>query len=194
MNPPRILVFGGSLRTGSYSARLAALAAKELTLLDAEVSHISLGDFPLPIYDGDLEAQKGAPENAKKLRAMMNAHQGVFIATPEYNSSVPPLLKNTIDWISRQAAGGEDPFKHCTFAIGSTSNGRFGGYRALMALRSILELGLQALVLPNQVALSHVGEAFDDAGNLRDDVVAKLLRTALTRLISHCEMNERRRV
>jgi NAD(P)H-dependent FMN reductase len=194
MNPPRILVFGGSLRTGSFSAKLAALAAKELTLLDAEVSHISLGDFPLPIYDGDLEAQKGVPENAKKLRAMMNAHQGVFIATPEYNSSVPPLLKNSIDWVSRQGAGGDDPFKHCTFAIGSTSNGRFGGLRALMSLRSILENGLQALVLPNQVALSHVGEAFDDAGNLRDETVAKLLRTALTRLISHCEMNERRRM
>jgi NAD(P)H-dependent FMN reductase len=194
MNPPRILVFGGSLRTGSFSTQLAALAAKELTLLDAEVSHISLGDFPLPIYDGDLEARKGVPENAKKLRAMMNAHQGVFIATPEYNSSVPPLLKNTIDWVSRKSGGGEDPFRHCTFAIGSTSNGRLGGYRALMALRSILELGLQALVLPNQVALSHVGEAFDDAGNLRDDVVAKLLNTTLTRLISHCEMNERRRV
>jgi chromate reductase len=194
MHPARILVFGGSLRTGSFSAKLAALAAKELTLLDAEVSLISLGDFPLPIYDGDLEAQQGVPENAKKLRAMMNAHQGVFISTPEYNSSLPPLLKNAIDWISRKGAGGEDPFHRCTFAIGSTSNGRFGGLRALMSLRSILENGLQALVLPNQVALSHVGEAFDEAGNLKDELVAKLLRTALTRLISHCEMNEWRRV
>ncbi len=185
----RILVFGGSLRTGSYSAQLAALAAKELAILDAEVSLISLGDYPLPIYDGDLEARKGVPENAKKLRALMNAHGGVYIATPEYNSSIPPLLKNTIDWVSRSGAGGDDPFKRCTFAIGSTSNGRFGGLRALMALRSILENGLQALVLPNQVALSHVGQAFDDAGNLKDEAVAKLLRTSLTRLIEHCEMD-----
>lgn len=183
----RILVFGGSIRAGSFSAQLAALAAKELAILDAEVSLISLADYPLPIYDGDLEAKKGVPENAQKLRAAMNAHSGIYIATPEYNASVPPLLKNTIDWVSRSGAGGEDPFKRCIFALGSTSNGRFGGYRALMALRAVLELGLQALVLPNQVALSHVSEAFDEAGNLKDPVVAKLLRTSLTRLIAHCE-------
>jgi NAD(P)H-dependent FMN reductase len=186
MAAPRILVFGGSIRTGSFSAQLAALAAKELALLDAEVSHISLEDYPMPIYDGDLEAKEGVPENAKKFRAMMNAHSGVYIATPEYNAAIPPLLKNTIDWVSRSGAGGEDPYRRCIFALGATSNGRFGGYRALMALRTVLELGLQALVLPNQVALSHVGEAFDEAGNLKDEKVAKLLRTSLTRLMDHC--------
>jgi chromate reductase, NAD(P)H dehydrogenase (quinone) len=191
MAPARILIFGGSIRTGSFSAQLAALAAKELALLDAEVSLISLADYPLPIYDGDLEAKKGVPDNAKKLRATMNEHGGIYIATPEYNSSIPPLLKNTIDWVSRSGAGGDDPFRRCTFALGSTSNGRFGGYRALMALRSVLELGLQALVLPNQVALSHVGDAFDEAGNLKDPNVAKLLRTSLTRLIAHCEADYR---
>jgi chromate reductase, NAD(P)H dehydrogenase (quinone) len=187
MASPRILVFGGSIRTGSWSAKLAALAARDLAALDADVSLISLGDFPLPIYDGDLEAGKGVPENAKKLRGMMNAHRGIYIATPEYNASIPPLLKNTIDWISRPAAGGEDPFRRCVFALGATSNGRFGGYRALMALRYVLELGLQALVVPQQVALSHVGQAFDEAGNLKDQMVANLLKTSLTRLISVCE-------
>lgn len=186
MPAPRILVFGGSIRTGSFSAQLAALAAKELSILDAEVSLISLADFPLPIYDGDLEAKKGVPENARKLRTMMNAHSGIYIATPEYNASVPPLLKNAIDWVSRSGAGGEDPYRRCIFTLGATSNGRFGGYRALMALRTVLELGLQALVLPNQVALSHVGQAFDEAGNLKDETVAKLLRTSLTRLMDHC--------
>jgi NAD(P)H-dependent FMN reductase len=187
MAAPRILVLGGSIRTGSWSARLAALAAKELALLDADVSLISLADFPLPLYDADLEASKGAPEPAKKLRAMMNAHRGVYIATPEYNASVPPLLKNTIDWVSRPASGGEDPFRRCIFALGATSNGRFGGYRALMALRQVLELGLHALVVPQQVALSHVGQAFDEAGNIKDELVAKLLHTSLTRLIAVCE-------
>lgn len=187
MSAARILVFGGSIRTGSWSAQLAGLAAKELALLDVEVSLISLADFPLPIYDGDLEARKGVPENAKKLRAMMNAHRGVYIATPEYNASVPPLLKNAIDWVSRSGAGGEDPFKRCIFAIGATSNGRFGGYRALIALRQVLELGLHALVIPEQVALSHVGEAFDEAGNLKDERVAKLLRASLNRLIAVCQ-------
>lgn len=187
MAGPRILVLGGSIRTGSWSAKLAALAAKELALLDAHVSLISLADYVLPIYNGDDEAEKGVPEPAKKLRAMMNAHRGVYIATPEYNASVPPLLKNTIDWVSRSGAGGEDPFRRCVFALGATSNGRFGGYRALMALRQVLELGLQALVIPNQVALSHVGQAFDEAGNLKDEAVAKLLHTSLARLISFCE-------
>jgi chromate reductase len=191
MAPARILVFGGSIRTGSFSAQLAALAAKELAILDAEVSLISLADYPLPIYDGDLEAKKGVPDNAKKLRATMNEHSGIYIATPEYNASVPPLLKNTIDWVSRSGAGGEDPYRRCIFALGSTSNGRFGGYRALMALRAVLELGLQALVLPNQVALSHVANAFDEAGNLKDPAVAKLLHTSLTRLIAHCETDYR---
>ena len=188
MAGPRILVFGGSLRTGSFSAQLAALATRELTLLDAEVTFISLGDYPLPIYDGDLEAQKGAPDNAKKLRAMMNAQQGVYIATPEYNSSIPPLLKNAIDWVSRPAAGGPDPFKNKPFALGATSNGRFGGYRALMSLRQVLELGLHAVVLPAQVAVSHVATAFDETGGLKDEVVAKLLRDSLTQLIRFAEV------
>lgn len=183
----RILVFGGSLRTGSWSAKLAALAAKELALLDADVSLISLADYPMPLYDADLEAQKGAPENARKLRAMMNDHRGIYIATPEYNASIPPLLKNAIDWVSRPASGGDDPFRKCIFALGATSNGRFGGYRALMALRTVLELGLHALVLPNQVALSHVSEAFNESGNIKDPAVAKLLHGSLTRLIAAVE-------
>ncbi|MCC6949306.1 MAG: NAD(P)H-dependent oxidoreductase [Bradyrhizobiaceae bacterium] len=187
MPVPRILVFGGSIRTGSFSAQLAGLATKELALLDAEVTLISLADYPLPIYDGDLEAQKGVPENAKKLRALMNAHRGIYIATPEYNASVPPLLKNTLDWVSRSGAGGEDPYKRCIFAIGATSNGRFGGMRALLALRYILEAGLHALVIPEQVALSHVGQAFDESGNLKDEAVAKLLRASLNRLIAVCQ-------
>ncbi len=93
--PTKILVFAGSIRSGSLSARLAALAAKELALADADVTLISLADYPLPIYDGDLEDEKGIPENAAKLARLIAANQGVFIATPEYNNSLPPLLKNT---------------------------------------------------------------------------------------------------
>src|SRR5579885_12222 len=101
MAQAKILVFAGSIRTGALSQKLASLAAKELAILDAEPSLISLSDYPMPIYDGDLEAREGAPENARKLRRMLLAHRGVFIATPEYNASLPPLLKNTLDWISR---------------------------------------------------------------------------------------------
>src|SRR5215212_11900151 len=107
MPVPKILVFAGSIRSGSYNARLAALAAKELALTGAEVTRISLEDYPLPIYDGDDEAKSGVPANARSLKAMMAAHQGVFIASPEYNASVTPLLKNTIDWISRVRERGD---------------------------------------------------------------------------------------
>jgi NAD(P)H-dependent FMN reductase len=186
MPRPRILVFGGSIRTGSWSTKLAALAAKELTLLDADVSRVSLADYPMPIYDADLEAREGPPETAKKLRAMMTAHRGMFIATPEYNASVPPLLKNTLDWISR-VKDPIDPFKERVFAIGSTSNGRFGGVRAQIALRQVLELGLGALVLPNSVAVSHAAQAFGEDGGLRDEVAARFLRTTLLRLIAVAE-------
>src|ERR1700675_195308 len=97
----KILVIPGSLRSGSLHARLAALAGYALAQLGAEVSRISLADFPLPIYDGDLQTKSGVPKNAVNLKRMMSAHHGVLVVTPEYNSSVPPLVKNTIDWVSR---------------------------------------------------------------------------------------------
>jgi NAD(P)H-dependent FMN reductase len=183
----RILVFAGSIRTGALSQKLASLAAKELALADAEPTLISLADYPMPIYDGDYESRDGAPDNARKLRRMMLAHRGIFIATPEYNASTPPLLKNTLDWISRAKEPVSDPFKGHFFAIGSTSNGRLGGYRALMALRQTLELGLGATVLPEQVAISEAGQAFDDGGALKDSRTAGFLRAALLRLIAFSE-------
>jgi len=109
MAPTRILVFAGSIRSGALSARLAALAAKELALTEADVTHVSLADYPLPIYDGDLEENQGIPENATKLARMIAANQGVFITTPEYNHSLPPLLKNAIDWVSRHRHTGSLP-------------------------------------------------------------------------------------
>src|ERR1700738_445029 len=101
MSALKILVIPGSLRTGSHNARLAAAAAHEFARAGAEVTRISLGDFPLPIYDGDLQTKSGVPKNAINLKRMIGAHHGVLIVTPEYNSSVPPLVKNTIDWVTR---------------------------------------------------------------------------------------------
>ena len=105
MAPPKILIIPGSLRTGSHNARLAALAAKELTLAEAEVTRISLEDYPLPLFDADLAASSGMPAAALRLKAMLMAHQGVFITSPEYSASVTPLLKNAIDWVSRVRDG-----------------------------------------------------------------------------------------
>ena len=109
MAAPKILVIPGSLRAKSYNVRLAALATKELTLADAEVTRISLLDYPLPIYDADTAETAGPPSNAVKLKQLMSVHQGVFIASPEYNASITPLIKNTIDWISAVRERGEPP-------------------------------------------------------------------------------------
>ncbi len=186
MSPPKILVFAGSIRPGSHNARLAALAAKQLALTDAEVTHISLQDYPMPLYDGDLETKSGPPENARKLKRLMMLHGGVFIASSEYNASITPLLKNTIDWISRVREGTEPAlaaYKNRVFALGAASPGTLGGYRSLMALRQVLELGCGATVLPEQVAVRDAANAFDENDNLRDPRIAEALKTVVRRLV-----------
>ena len=186
MSNPRILVFAGSIRTGSFNARLAALAAKELALAGADVTHVSLQDFPMPIYDGDMEAASGPPENAIKLKRMMMTHAGVFIASPEYNASVTPLLKNTLDWVSRVRDGKETPlaaYKNRVFALGGASNGPYGAMRSLLALRQVLEIGCGALVIPDQIAVSRAADAYDDMDSLKDERTADLLRVVVRRLI-----------
>src|SRR5947208_16754310 len=101
MSALTILVIPGSLRTGSLNAKLAAVAVHEIAQAGAGVTRISLSDFPLPIYDGDLQAKSGVPKHAVNLKRMMAAHHGVLIVTPEYNSSVPALVKTTTDWVRR---------------------------------------------------------------------------------------------
>jgi NAD(P)H-dependent FMN reductase len=169
MSALKILVIPGSLRTGSLNARLAATAAYEFTQAGADVTRISLADFPLPIYDGDLQSKSGVPKNAVNLKRMISAHHGVLIVTPEYNSSVPPLVKNTIDWVSRVQDGQESRgqiFRERPFAIAAASEGRLGGTRALAALRLILS-ACHATVIPNQLALSFASEAYDDMDRLK---------------------------
>jgi chromate reductase, NAD(P)H dehydrogenase (quinone) len=186
MPAPKILVIPGSLRTGSHNARLAALAAKELVLADAEVTQISLQDYPLPLFDADTMAADGLPPRALQLQRMMAAHQGVFITSPEYSASVTPLLKNTIDWVSRARVRGEanyTAFKDRVFAIGAASGGAGGGMRSLMALRHILELGCGALVIPEQISVANAADAFDDMDNLRDERAATALKALARRLV-----------
>ena len=185
MSAPKILVMPGSLRTGSHNARLAALAAKELTLLDAEVTRISLEDYELPLFDADL-AGSALPAAAVKLKQALTAHRGVFITSPEYSASVTPLLKNAIDWISRVRERGEPSyaaFKGRVFALGSATSGGGGGVRSLMALRQILELGCGALVIPEQISVARAELAFDDNDNLKDEALAAALRAAMRRLV-----------
>jgi chromate reductase, NAD(P)H dehydrogenase (quinone) len=185
MAMPKILVLPGSTRAGSHNVKLAALAVKELATIDIDVTRISLADYPLPIFEGELDAD-GPQPNAAKLKDMIMAHHGVFITSPEYSASVTPHLKNAIDWVSRVRARGEPTyaaFKGRAFAIASASPGRGGGLRSLMALRQILELGCGALVLPEQVAIANADQAFDDMDNLADTDTADLLRAQLARLV-----------
>ncbi|MDE2329954.1 MAG: NAD(P)H-dependent oxidoreductase [Bradyrhizobium sp.] len=185
MSALKILVVPGSLRTGSLNAKLAATIAAEFVQAGVDVTRISLGDFPLPIYDGDLQAQSGVPRSAINLKRMMSSHHGVLIVTPEYNASIPSLLKNAIDWVSRV----QDPhetrrqvFRERPFAIASASGGRFGGARALMALRLILT-ACQAPVIPNQLALSFANEAYDDKDRLRLPADIEALKALVRQLI-----------
>jgi chromate reductase, NAD(P)H dehydrogenase (quinone) len=186
MPAPRILVIPGSLRSGSHNARLAALAAKELALLDAEVTRISLEDYKLPLFDADLAAGSGPPAAAVKLKQALMAHRGVFITSPEYSASVAPLLKNAIDWVSRVRERNEPTyaaFKGRVFALGSATSGGGGGIRSLMALRQILELGCGALVIPEQVSVPRAELAFDDMDNLKDEAVAAAFKASMRRLV-----------
>ena len=185
MSALKILVIPGSLRTGSLNAKLASVVAHELALAGVEVTRLSLSDFPLPIYDGDLQAKSGVPKHAINLKRMIGAHHGVLIVTPEYNSSVPALIKNTIDWVSRV----QDPhetrgqvFRDRVFAIAAASGGRLGGSRALAALRLILS-ACHAQVMPNQLALSFAEHAYDDMDHLKHPADIEAMQAMVRQLI-----------
>ena len=165
----KLLFFAGSARTGSHNKKLAQLGAMIAEANGIPATFLDLSDYPMPIYNGDSEASEGPPENATKLKTVLEGHNGVFIASPEYNASISPLLKNTLDWLSRVRAEGEAPlevFKTRVFAVGSASPGGMGGLRSLITLRHVLELGLGALVLPDQFAVPRARDAFGEDGHL----------------------------
>ncbi len=167
----RLLFFAGSQRRASFNKSLARLGASIAEANGIAATFADLGDYPMPLYDGDTEAAEGPPENARKLKQLMGLHTGIFIASPEYNSSITPLLKNTLDWISRVRDDDEGPnevFKTRVFALGSASPGGMGGLRSLTTVRQVLELGLGALVLPEQFAVPRASEAFDENGHLKN--------------------------
>ncbi len=181
----KILFFAGSAREGSFNKRLARLGADIAHANGISATFADLGDYPMPLYDGDLEAREGPPENARKLKALMSLHHGVFIVSPEYNASVTPLLKNTLDWISRikEADGSAlQVFKTRVFALGGASPGAFGGVRGNPHLRQILELGLGAIVLPDQILVPRANEAFDDHGHLKDKAAMELYKSVIQKL------------
>ena len=188
----RILAFAGSARTDSFNKKLIAIAVEGARDAGADVTLLDLREYEMPLYDGDLEAGEGLPANAVKLRELFAAHDGLLIAAPEYNSSITPLLKNVIDWVSRPTDDSTmlQYITGKTAALVSTSPGGLGGLRGLVHLRQILG-NIGVTVLPNQATVPGCRDAFDDGGALKDTgrrdavhAVAAKLATVTARLNS----------
>ena len=186
MNQPKITAFAGSLRAGSLNRKLLALAAGAARAAGAEVTVVDLRELALPLYDQDLEDASGLPDGAKKFKALLRASDGFLIASPEYNSSLTAALKNALDWASRAESDGEPPlaaYRGKTAALCSASPGALGGLRGLVHLRAILG-NIGVLVLPDQVCISTAHEAFDEAGQLRDERKAKQIAALAQSLVA----------
>lgn len=167
---PSILAFAGSTRRGSTNRRVLAVAAAAAEAAGAAVTLIDLRDYPLPVYDGDYETDHGVPAEALALKALFKSHRGLLIATPEYNTSISGVLKNTIDWVTRPVPG--EAFLECfngkVAALVSATLGPMGGIRAQAHLRQILS-GINAVVLPEHWAVPGATDAsFGADGNLQD--------------------------
>ncbi len=170
MSPPKILAFAGATRTQSWNKKLIRVAVGAAEEAGGEVTLIDLREYPMPLYDGDLERTDGLPPKARDLKALMVANQAFLLSCPEYNSSISGVLKNTIDWISRPQP--DEPrylaFKGKVAGLLSASPGNLGGVRALLTVRQVLTT-LSVLVLPTQFALAHAASAFHEDGTLKED-------------------------
>lgn len=164
----RLLFFAGSAREGSHNKKLARLGQHIAEANGIEAVFADLADYQMPIYHGDLEDDEGVPERARAFKALLEEYDGVMIVTPEYNAAVPPLLKNTIDWLSR-VKDEPDVFRTRVFAVSGASPGYYGAMRSLLVLRQILTVGLGATVIPQQMALPRASQAFEDDGSLKDE-------------------------
>lgn len=187
MTTPRILVFGGSLRRDSFNQKLAAIAAAGAREACAEVTLIALRDFPLPVFDQDLEDAEGLPAAARKLKQLFREHHGLILAAPEYNSSITAALKNAIDWVSRAETDDEPPlvaFTGKTAVLCAASPGALGGLRGLVHVRAILG-NIGVTVLPDQMAVSKAHEAFRADGSLADEKQAARVKQLGARLAQH---------
>jgi len=190
---PRILAFAGSARRESLNKRLVHVAAAGARSAGAEVNEIDLHDYPMPIYDGDLEAKEGMPDKAKELRQLMIGHHGFLIASPEYNGSLTALLKNLIDWTSRPVDGqdGLAPYRNKVAVLMSASPGSYGGLRGLVHTRAILG-NIGVIVLPDQLAVGKANELFAADGGMQNqklreavEALGHTLATTLAKLHGH---------
>jgi len=184
----RILVFAGSARRESLNKRLARVAEQAARDAGGEVTYLDLDDYPMPVYHGDLEAQQGMPENALKVRSLFMGHDALLIASPENNQSISALLKNVIDWLSRDIGDGKGansglaPFRGKVAGIMNATPGPYGGVRHLYHLRQVLS-GLGVIVLPSQVQLARADQAFEVTGALKDERAANAVKSLAKSLV-----------
>lgn len=186
----RILVFAGSIRTGAFSGRTADAAQAELARQGALVTRISLADYPMPIVDQDLEKEKGVPDKALALARQIMAHDGMLIASPEYNASIPPLLKNAIDWVSRVRRDGGRPIKPFdgkVVGLCSSSDGNFAGVRGLYHLRAVL-MNCGVDIITPQCSVARAADAFDEDGNFREERLRHQMEKVASTLIERAAM------
>lgn len=182
----KILFLAGSARKASLHKKLARYACEIANAQGAQTTFIDLADYDMPIYNGDIEEETGLPENAKKLKKIFAQHDAFFIASPEYNSSFSPLLKNAIDWISRPHEENEPrlvAFNGKVAAISSISPGALGGLRGLVPLRMLLG-NIGVLVVPTQAAINSGADAFDENGHIKNEMQKGLLTESIQQLTS----------
>lgn len=187
---PKILILAGSIRTGAFSQQVAGAYAAELVNHDCEITRISLKDYELPIILEMPNAESEIPTAALDLTMQFDAHDAVVVVTPEYNGSLPPLLKNAIDWISVTKGDGENPltpYRGKVCALASSSPGMMGGIAAIGHLREIL-VRLGMLVVSEQVAVGGAGNAFDDKGRLSNERTAAMLAGACKSLVEKASL------
>ncbi|MCE8032081.1 MAG: NAD(P)H-dependent oxidoreductase [Halomonas sp.] len=184
-NPPRILVFAGSAREKSFNKRLARLAAERVEHAGGQATFIDLRDYPLPLYDGDLESREGLPANARRLQELLDEHQGLLLASPEYNGFITPLMKNTLDWMSRSDGerSGLALFADQVAAVVSASPGALGGMRSLALIRQLLS-NLGVTVLPSPLAVPRAAQAFNENDELADESQRERLDALCQRLVN----------
>ena len=188
MMTPKILVLSGSDRSGSFNRKLAQAAAKTLALIEPDVTMIALADYPLPLLGQGGDRDAGLPENAVKLAGMIAAHDALFLVSPEYNASIPSILKNALDWVSLVASddrSGIRPFEGLTVALASASSEEQGGQHVLDHLRTVF-VRLGALVVSQTCCIPDAGNGFGDDDMPSDENRAADLNAACRALVEHC--------
>jgi NAD(P)H-dependent FMN reductase len=179
----RLLAISGSARKNSLNTRLMRAAVRAAATAGATVTVVDMAERPLPLYDGDLEESAGIPSAAMDLKALFATHDGWLVVSPEYNGFFSPLIKNTIDWLSRPVEGQASPFAGKVAAVLGASPGALGGIRMLPHLRLLLS-NLGVTVVPAQLALAKAHEAFNDAGDLADAGMQAALNSVVGSLLT----------